>query len=224
MFETDLAHLPKSGTPIRVYHFTTGKYGLQNIKNRRLKIARISELNDLFEMVSPDLSDRRKRQAVLDTKKEIDKSRGILCFSKTWRDPVQWGHYAEKHQGICLAFDVPQELLFQVKYVRSRTHWPAVVDEQFVAGLFTTKFSHWAYEDECRLWAALNTEENGLYFCQFSELLVLRQVLVGASSPITRQEVADALGDLVDTVETFKVRAAFRSFRIVRNKKEALWR
>ncbi|MBE1161567.1 DUF2971 domain-containing protein [Dyella acidiphila] len=38
---------------------------------------------------------------------------------KPYHDPVQWAHYAKKHQGPCLGFDVSNELLTQVNYVRS---------------------------------------------------------------------------------------------------------
>jgi hypothetical protein len=53
---------------------------------------------------------------------------------------------------------------------------------------------------------------------------LLKQVLVGAESQVTRSQVSDALGDHHGkNVEVFKVRAAFRSFQIVRNKNEKLW-
>jgi hypothetical protein len=45
----------------------------------------------------------------------------------------------------------------------------------------------------------------------------------GAESKVTRAQVAAALGSLADCVEAFKVRAAFREFRIVRQKNESLW-
>lgn len=33
------------------YHFTKGKYGLEDIRLRRLKIATINQLNDPFELL-----------------------------------------------------------------------------------------------------------------------------------------------------------------------------
>jgi hypothetical protein len=36
---------------MRVYHFTKAVHGLEAIRRRRLKIARISELNDPFEFL-----------------------------------------------------------------------------------------------------------------------------------------------------------------------------
>jgi hypothetical protein len=36
---------------MRLYHFLNAEYGLLNIRHRRLKIARINELNDPFEFL-----------------------------------------------------------------------------------------------------------------------------------------------------------------------------
>ena len=36
---------------MRLYHFVDAKYGILNIKNRQLKIARMEELNDPFEFL-----------------------------------------------------------------------------------------------------------------------------------------------------------------------------
>ncbi|MDW9570209.1 DUF2971 domain-containing protein [Sinorhizobium meliloti] len=31
---------------------------------------------------------------------------GIVCLSDNWQHPMMWSHYADRHRGICLAFDV----------------------------------------------------------------------------------------------------------------------
>lgn len=56
------------------------------------------------------------------------------------------------------------------------------------------------------------------------DTLQLRQVLVGADCTLSRVEIAATLGEFDPNVETFKVRPAFRSFRVVRNQNEGLWR
>jgi len=89
--------------------------------------------------------------------------------------------------------------------------------------LLYTKFAHWSYEDEYRLYVSLNEQENGLYFEPFSDELTLRQVIVGSESPLTRTDVICALGALASTVEQFKARPGFKSFKIVRQQDERLW-
>ena len=210
---------------MRVLHFRNAKYGLKSLKERRLKIARIIELNDPFEFLGARLSDPKLRKAMNETKNELSQTTGPLCFSKTWHNPVQWSHYAEKHKGICMGFEIPKSLLAKVEYVDERLPCGNVVDFELMKKFLTTKFSHWAYEEEYRLFISLdkNEEENGLYFLDFSDDLRLKQVIVGARSTLSRKQISEALGDLSQDVEVFKARPAFKSFEVVRNKNEKLW-
>ncbi len=210
---------------MRVFHFRDTKYGLKSLKERRLKIARIMELNDPFEFLGAELSNRELRKAINATKNQISETTGILCFSRNWRNPVQWSHYAEHHKGICMGFDVSKRLLAKVDYVGERLAYGNTIDMAMMKKFLTTKFSHWAYEEEYRMFLPLdkNEEENGLFFCGFSNDLRLKQVIVGAQSSISRKQVSDALGDLHHEVEVFKARPAFKSFEVVRNNNEKLW-
>lgn len=36
----------------------------------------------------------------------MDARFGLLCFSEVWDSILLWSHYAEKHAGIVLGFDV----------------------------------------------------------------------------------------------------------------------
>ncbi len=206
-----------------VYHFLNAHYGLDDLRNRRLQISRIMELNDPFEFLGVDLSDRQFRRAVKKTKTELSTTKGILCFSKTWTNPVLWGHYADKHRGVCLGFEVPSSVLEKVEYVDSRLPRPDVLDEAFMKKLLFTKFSHWQYEQEYRVYVTLEDDIDGLYYSEFLGQLTLKRVIVGDQSSITRAEVSGALVDLGTQVEVFKARAGFRSFDVVRNKDKTMW-
>ena len=111
----------------------------------------------------------------------------------------------------------------QVSYVNSRFNWPSVVDESFMKHLLFTKFSHWSYEDEYRVYTNLEECEDNLYYADFSDNFALKQVIVGAKSAVTRSQLSDALGTFSDGVEVFKAREAFKSFRVIRNKNGRLW-
>lgn len=215
-----------------VYHFVDAKYGLDNVRQRRLKIATINELNDPFELMSPILPNPELRRDFANTKAEIAKRHGLLCFSKHWSNPVQWSHYANRHRGICLGFEIADNLLMPVHYTPKRT----TLDLQALSGtgpaayeemkkLLCTKYSHWRYENEIRIFVRLEEMDTtlGLYFASFSEQLALRSVIVGHRSAVTRAELNDALGDLGPTVSVWKARLAFKSFKVVRQKMEALW-
>jgi len=208
---------------MRLFHFLSAVYGLKDIRERRLKIARIDALNDPFEFLGAEVSNKQLRAALNKAKVSLSEKHGLLCFSKNWQDPVQWAHYADNHRGLCLAFEMPDHLPRQVSYVNSRFKWGNPIDEGFMQQLLFTKFAHWSYEDEYRVYTDLSEAEDGLYYANFSDSFKLCGVIVGAKSSITRTQLCEALGDLQESVESFKARPAFRSFCIVRNKNARLW-
>ena len=110
----------------RLYHFWNREHGLWTLQNRRVRVSRILELNDPFEFLALNLRDPIKRRALREVKRELNRTKGILCFSENWNNPVMWAHYADRYKGVCLGFDVAvststgESLLGQVK-VRCRT-------------------------------------------------------------------------------------------------------
>jgi hypothetical protein len=217
---------------VRVYHFVNEQFGLEDIRRRRLKIATLNELNDPFELFGVNLKDEALRQAFRAMKHQLASKRGLLCFSRNWHNPVQWGHYAGKHTGLCLGFDIPDEHLGRVSYARKRLvveaqrfHDPRQVDVETATRFLFSKYSHWRYEDEVRCFVTVEDRDptTGLYFAEFSETLRLTTVIVGALSGVSRTTLQNALGDLASTVETFKARLAFQTFRVVRQRKPDLW-
>jgi hypothetical protein len=210
---------------MRVFRFLNAKYGLEALKDKRLRISRLMELNDPFEFLGADLSDSEFRRALTATKRNLSQDKGILCFSRTWTNPVLWSHYSDRHRGICLGFDVTGEWLTPVKYVGERFPRPMTLDQAFLERLLFTKFEHWSYESEYRGYASLVPEEEdgGHYFIGFSRRLKLKQVIVGAEAPVTRGEVNAALQGIRSRVEVFKTRAAFTTFKVVRNHNEEFW-
>jgi len=216
---------------MRVYHFVNRKYGLQNIRRRRLKVATINELNDPFELLSIAPKVPEVRQAYERTKSGLAKNRGLLCFSRNWRNPVQWSHYADRHRGLCLGFDVTAELT-PVTYTSKRLkpdieaiEAGGAAAQDHMRKMLTTKFSHWRYENELRIFVKLNTKDRmtGLYFVHFSKKVALREIIIGQNSTISQAELRRALGSKADGVEIYKAQLAFQTFRVVRQKLDRLW-
>ena len=157
---------------MRVYHFVNKEYGLDNIRRRRLKIATLNELNDPFELFGVEFSEPSLRTAFRVMKNELAQNRGLLCFSKGWSNPVQWSHYADKHKGLCLGFDVPDIHLGKVNYSRNRLvadieklKKTRQLSEKLLTKMMFTKYYHWKYENEVRSFVTLDEvdEEKGLY-------------------------------------------------------------
>ncbi|OCC22819.1 hypothetical protein MB02_14740 [Croceicoccus estronivorus] len=216
---------------MRVYHFLDRKYGLENINQRRLKIATLDDLNGPFEMFALSLRDPELRQAFQAMKSQMSQLAGMLCFSRSWRNPVQWSHYAERHHGMCLGFDVPDDLLTRVAYSRKRLP----IDRALLEGpdakalmrtVASTKFSHWRYENEVRLFVALEDRdaETGLWFRDFDADLALKEVIVGQVCDVTRSQLGNALGDLNATVTKRKARLPFQRFAVVNQMRADLWK
>ena len=214
---------------MRVYHFTTAEYGLENIRLRRLKIATLVDINDPFEL-AVCCDDTQRRIALRRTRMEWGERFGMLCFSRSWRNPVQWSHYADKHRGFCLGFDVPNDMLAPVLYADEppALDWDAINEggsrgEAEMLRWSCTKYTHWAYEDELRVFSSL-TDRSGkdLYFSDFGEHLRLREIIVGALSAVTRQELAKALSK-PNGVDMFKARLAFGNYRVVRQRDASHW-
>lgn len=206
-----------------VYHFLNAQYALEDIKLRRLRISRLTELNDPFEFLSADLSDRKVRRALMKAKEKLSESKGVLCFSASWRNPVLWAHYANKHKGLCLGLEVHDSVLGKIQYQDERFPIPDNIDEEFMKKLLFTKFKHWEYEQEYRAYTQLEEHIDGIYYSEFSEKLQLRQVIVGERSNVTRAQIADALRQYGSNVEAFKARAAFTKFEVVRQNNNAKW-
>jgi hypothetical protein len=217
---------------MRVYHFVPLSYGLDDIRRRRIKIATFDDLNDPFELFGINLSHQPLRDAFRTVKDELTAQFGLICFSRSWRNPVQWSHYAEKHRGLCLGFDFPDTHLLVVNYSRRRLPVEETgfldqskFDEVQTPRFMFTKFSHWKYENEVRAVTDLKDRDpdSGLYFADFSDQCVLQEIIVGADSPVSRREISEAVGDLIPSPAIFKGRLAFASFRVVRQKNERLW-
>lgn len=202
---------------MRLYHFIDKSHGLDDLRKRRLKIARIHQLNDPFEFLGVDLTEPFFRKALEKSKWDLSQTNGLLCFSLNWSNPVLWGHYADKHRGLCLGFDLPDDLPEGITYVPNRMPQPKRVDETFTRKLLFTKFDHWRYEEEYRLYVSLGIDEDGFFFSEFGGNLILRQVIVGSESDLTRHELESAIGDQSANVSIIKARSDYRKFSMVRN-------
>ena len=202
----------------RAYHFAPADFALQDLRNRRLKIARLDELNDPFELWAIAQSDRHLRQALRKTKTDFARLYGLLCFSLSWHNPLLWSHYAGRHRGLALGFDVAEEILKPVSYVKERPILTKI-DPTVAQWLLFTKFVDWQYEEEVRIFTTLQDRDpSGLYFGKFSEQLVLREVIVVPLSTVTNKDFRDAINGHKEVTLT-KARLAFKTFDVVRDKR-----
>ena len=205
----------------RVYHLLPEKWALGNLKKRRIKVTRFNEMNDPFELLGVELSRPEERQRFGRWRRSASAKFGLLCFSRNWANPVLWSHYADRHRGLCLGFDVPTSELHEVKYLKERWQLTNLLPEKVQPGpLFCVKFRDWEYEDEWRriITLAEAREENERHFWPFGPDLVLREVIAGPRCKVTKNILKATLGEGLKQVEVTKARLAFHTFRVVPNK------
>jgi len=206
---------------VRAYHLTSAVHAVNAIALQRLKVSRLSDLNDPFEFLGlmwRDLRDRPKIQALKD---EIDAQTGLLCFSENWINPVLWSHYADKHRGICLGFNLlrseSKPVTYQPERIASSSAKPLPASSALEEKLLFTKFEHWHYESERRVRVPLSgaLPEGPLYFKPFGTDLALTEVILGDACTLS----LDALRTLVRGVDpsavTFRARLAGKSYNVV---------
>jgi hypothetical protein len=193
----------------------------------RVKVSRFADLNDPFELLAVDLADEVYRKAFRETKEQINADKGLICFSRSWSNPLLWGHYAEGHTGMALGFEVSGELLAEVIYAKKPIKIPIDkatnkpdLSEELINRLLRTKFHDWKYEDEVRLFVQLKheTRESGLYFCDFSSQFNLREVVLGPRCELPTSGINALVSQYPSEVRVKKSKIAFSSFRVIENK------
>ena len=198
---------------MRVFHLLPAAFGISNIALSRMKISRYGDLNDPFELLAGELSEDKLRKAVAIMKKEFHETKGIICFSKNWMNPVLWSHYADKHHGMALGFDIPDKFAPEIEYSSERIPIQYIngnpsdgIEPSYTEKITHTKYQHWEYEDEVRMHVRLDegTCEGGLYFIPFSTNLKLYEVVLGHSCPIPIEQIRELLKKLHPDTKVIK--------------------
>jgi hypothetical protein len=210
---------------MRIYHLLQTQWGLESIRKKRMKISRFSDLNDPFELLGANLRDKSNREAFRQWKRQISEIYGLLCFSESWQSPLLWSHYGERHRGLCLGFDVADEDISPVRYIDIRIEVDKnALNEATVNHFLTTKFVEWSYEREMRVLRNLSEIApcDGKYYAEMDEKLQLKEVIVGALSEVSRDDLSaqiDWAGLDASQIQFTKARLAFKSYAVVRDKR-----
>lgn len=215
-----------SGVPARskkiFYHFIPGQYGLEAIRSKRLKIARINELNDPFEfgaVIGGPVFNRTSENFKAIAHDEY----GIICFSSIWNHPLMWSHYAEKHSGIALGFsivsDADDKEMNRVKYSSKRPVSPSKEAtqserENILWLQLYSKAEFWKYEREYRLVLGLAVPDpvTELFFHDFNGYLNLEEVIIGERCKVSTDRVFKILNTASIKVAVYKAKCSKSHF------------
>ena len=187
---------------MRVYHFLSAKNALDDLTRRRIRLSEIDKLNDPFELWCSAQGDRQLRAVLRSWKKKMAKVYGLLCFSRQWHNPVLWSNYADSHRGICLGFEVDEQSLRPVSYVKERTDLQLPPTEETMEQLLFTKYRDWSYEEEIRGWFRFDKRDapTGHYFYSFDEKVQLREVISGPLCRTPKATIDTALKGYKDHI------------------------
>jgi len=223
---------PTGRSHIRIYRYLSAKRALETLESGELRVGRLSELNDPFEFmpalasINPDAPHGLVDHHLSFLVRDFDPKWGIICFSEEIHDPVLWSHYAEKHQGIALGFDVFQDdTLIRIKYPDVRPTFDVIgfgsmtVDDakSMIWDILSSKAPSWKYEKEHRVFVDLASSRtaNGQYFHKIPPDC-LKQVVLGICCTTTDGEVQQALdrGKRTD-VSVARARRCITNFRVL---------
>jgi len=211
---------------MKVYHFTSDKYALDVIANQRMKVSRFDDLNDPFELYAVDLQDRQYTNEFIAFKQHMSERIGILCFSKSWRSPLLWSHYANRHKGVALECEAQDNIIHPIKY-RKRRYTINIekvrtgaerFNKEDIDAMWLTKYVQWKYEEEMRVLLSKSDfyQENGIHFYNLGSDIQLRGIVLGPLCNISIKEIESRL-PLNKKILVLKSRLAFHSFNVVKN-------
>lgn len=87
----------------------------------------------------------------------IFKNIGVLCLTPRWDSTLMWSHYADKHQGFAIQFDIPDEVpITKINYAtelprNKLAYYYQRETENGYLNIEFTKHEDWEYEGEYRL-------------------------------------------------------------------------
>jgi hypothetical protein len=201
-----------------LYRYLDAQSALKSIESRSLRISRLHELNDPFEWrmgisgITPE-GESLIEKWIAPILANQSKAFGLMCFSATFKEPVLWSHYADKHRGVAfeVEYDCKPDNPIEIKYPPERLvvdgaryadlqqNEPALREYllPFMKPMMSRKSPSWEYEKEHRIYFDLSKEPNiktscGHYFIPIPDNFLTR-VILGYKCPLEEQYVAKAL-------------------------------
>lgn len=210
------------------YHFLSSKNAIDDLEREMIRISTLDTLNDPFELM-PYLRylDPKKRKSYTNVRNEISKKYGLLCFSDNWHEPLLWSHYADRHRGIAIGFEILKDEIRKVGYpddpLRKQidlTANPRINEELFLS-LATIKYHKWKYEQEHRILVKLKdcTELDGHHFMQFKDRLKVKEIVLGSKYGRNKEYIQALAGRLGATF--IPTRLQWQGYQIVEKGKKA---
>jgi hypothetical protein len=179
------------GGNMELFHFMKKEHAINCIKKSQLKVATLENMNDPYEFHIL-LDDYTSDEADAFFKQHFNDKLGFLCFSNNLENPLQWAHYSDNHRGVCLGFEIPDNLLQKITYLEQPKQISSQNEnfETEITSMTLNKYKGWSYEEEFRIPVQLEKtiNENGLYFASLIGALKVTSVFTGLRCKLSIQE------------------------------------
>ena len=182
-----------------LYNYTSiNKNTIKLIKNHGLWLSHTNNFND---PVDPSIKLFNRNSGEYDYLLDSIK---VACLTTDNKNTVMWGHYADKHRGICIEYDISHLLdknendflIRKINYDRTAmiNENIELYDLNLLMDLFSIKSKEWEYEDEYRvLYYDRERYKNGLV-----KPLTIKSICFGTETPESDKEL---ICDIVENVE-----------------------
>jgi len=157
---------------------------LNDIETVKTNLSSAFPLEDIEEILTKENIQEIYKKGQID---KIEKS-SISCFSLNPSNMTMWSHYADKHKGVCLIFDIGLDCFLEDESLWDRINMNMVKYDDLkpvnylkskqdgINNLFFLKSKDWAYEEEWRIFIL----ESNLKYLKFKKAF-LKGVLFGAN-------------------------------------------
>jgi hypothetical protein len=213
------------GIPKYVYKYLgTNDYHLDCLEKSYLFHSAFTNFNDPFDCYNKLINFRKTPSKTVLSKREQEFNKrlvnaGICCFSRKNTSILMWSHYADKHQGFCLAFSSnahlrginPLDVNYTTDFTSLNFHYNG---QDAIFNLIYTKSSEWSYEEELRTVLYDFTDANSRKV-KFNPT-DLKAVYLGAKcSTEFKNKIISILKDKYpSTVELYEAQTSANSFKI----------
>lgn len=182
-----------------LYNYTSiNKNTIKLIKNNGLWLSHTNNFND---PVDPSIKLFNRNSGEYDYLLDSIK---VACLTTDNKNTVMWGHYADKHRGICIEYDISplldknenDFLIRKINYDRTAmiNENIELYDLNLLMDLFSIKSKEWEYENEYRiLYYDSERRKNGLV-----KPLTIKSICFGTETPESDKEL---ICDIVENVE-----------------------
>lgn len=207
------------------YHFLSYKNAIDDLVKERIKVSKITDLNDPFELLpNKNFRKREKRVEYDKAREEFSDKFGLLSFCKYWDKPLLWGHYANKCKGVAFGFNVRHKELKQVQYICPKQRPKFEIssnikeNEKHFLDLAILKHEYWQYENEYRLLIDFSKckSDKGMHFLPLDDSLKIKEIILGSELKFNNSTEMLNLIDLKEKHEAdiIPARLAWKEFQI----------